>query len=85
MGGGSGSSTAAGGTEHAPANEARQYSADADPSTHHVLELFSLPTEAAALPDDQRFKLVRCEDFVCEKTQTLATRAQELGASLRAE
>jgi 2-acylglycerol O-acyltransferase 2 len=50
MGGGSG-----------PAGEsvAEAYSGDADPSRHHVLELGNLPEAAAALPDDQRFKLVR--------------------------
>ena len=53
MGGGSGSAGAAG------ESAAEAYVSDADPSRHHVLELCNLPEAAAALPDDQRFKLVR--------------------------
>ena len=46
------------GCKIAAAGEA--YGGDGDPSVHHVLELGSMPDEAAALPDDQRYKLVRC-------------------------
>ena len=28
--------------------------------THHVLELFAMPAGAARLPENERFKLVRC-------------------------
>ena len=33
--------------------------ASASTAVHHVLELGNLPEGAAALPDDQRFKLVK--------------------------
>ena len=49
MGGGSGSSTLP-----SPAPDGRAV------VQHHVLELFNMPAGAAALPDAERFKLVRC-------------------------
>lgn len=47
----------------------------ADPSTHHCLELFGVPTEAATLPDDERLKLVRCADHVFALCLSIALRA----------
>jgi hypothetical protein len=49
MGGGSGSSAALAGAPDGDASHVQ----------HHVLELFSMPPGAAALPDAERFKLVR--------------------------
>jgi hypothetical protein len=67
MGGGSGSSTAVAGEIGSQiATAAAAYGGDGDPSVHHVLELGNMPDEAAALPDDQRYKLVRYV-FVCTR------------------
>jgi hypothetical protein len=66
MGGGSGCSTAVVGEIGSQIAAAAAYSGDGDPSVHHVLELGNMPDEAAALPDDQRYKLVRYV-FLCTR------------------